>query len=492
MDADVLVIGSGMGGATVAHALAPTGARVLILERGERLEDTPATRDLSEVFAKRSFRPDESWFDGAGKPFAPGNYYLVGGNSKLYGAVLYRYRREDFEGRSHPDGDAPPWPFPYETLAPFYAEAERLFEVRGDAGPDPTEPPRSAPYPHPPIPHEPQVADAAERLRAQGLHPAPLPLAVDHEAWLKRARLPWDGLPNPRGAGKVDAETGPLESALRHPNVRLLTGVAVDRLVLDGAGRRVERVEARVAGEARTFRAGVVVLSAGAVMSAAILLRSGAANRSGVVGRHFMNHNTTAMIAGDLRRRWDTVHSKTLGLNDFYLRDDRTGWPLGNVQLLGKISAPILRANLAVPAPLRLLQWLNDRSLDWYLMSEDLPRPESRVTVDGARIGLDWRLSNLRAHEALVRRMREVFRAAGYPLILTKRFGNKVPSHQCGTVRMGTDGATSALDPWCRAHDHDNLWVVDASCLPTSAAVNPSLTVAAQALRAGRRIAASL
>jgi choline dehydrogenase-like flavoprotein len=201
-----------------------------------------------------------------------------------------------------------------------------------------------------------------------------------------------------------------------------------------------------------------------------------------------MNHNCTAMLAIDPRVRNDSVYQKTLGINDFYFDNGRGGPPLGNVQLLGKITAPILKANLP-RAPGFALSWLARHSVDWYLMSEDLPDPESRVRVDGSSIVLDWRRSNMTAHERLVARMRELFRAAGYSIVLARPFDRRTPSHQCGTVRFGTDPATSALDPFCRAHDHPNLYVVDAGFLPTSAAVNPALTIAAQALRVADHLA---
>jgi choline dehydrogenase-like flavoprotein len=200
-----------------------------------------------------------------------------------------------------------------------------------------------------------------------------------------------------------------------------------------------------------------------------------------------MNHNATAMLTIDPRKRNDSVYQKTIGLNDFYFDDGRGGPPLGNVQLLGRISAPVLKASLRW-APDFVLERLARHSVDWYLMSEDLPDPESRIRVDGKSIVLAWKRTNMTAHRGLIRRMKEVFREAGYPIVLARAFDKRTPSHQCGTIRFGHDPSTSALDPFCRAHDHPNLFVVDASFMPSSAAVNPSLTVAAQALRVADHI----
>ena len=485
---DILIVGSGIGGATLAAGLAGRGAKITILERGQQLPDSPATRDARAIFVEGRFRPAETWRDARGTAFNPGNYYYVGGNSKLYGAVLLRYRAQDFAAMEHADGVSPAWPFAYDVLEPWYARAEALFEVRGAAGEDPTEPRRSTPYPYPPVADEPAIAAVRARLAALGVRPFSLPLAIDLERWLRRAPTPWDAYPDAR-SGKYDAETAPLAQALLSPDVSLVTGAEVERLILAPDGRHIEGVEFRHRGQRRRMRAAAVVVSAGAVNSAALLLRSatqacpeGVANRSGVVGRHFMNHNLTAMLAVDPRRRNDAVYQKTLGINDFYLDDGRDGPPLGNVQLLGKVTAPVLKANLRW-APDPALGWLAAHSVDWLLMGEDLPDPNSRVRLAGSSIVLDWRRSNLTAHRQLAARMRELLRAAGYPVVLARAFDRRTPSHQCGTVRFGTDPASSALDPFCRAHDHPNLFVVDASFMPSSAAVNPALTIAAQALR---------
>jgi choline dehydrogenase-like flavoprotein len=486
---DLVIIGSGMGGATLAYALAPTGAHILILEKGEQLQARPENRDPRAIFQRGHFRPKEEWFDSEGRPFNPGNYYVHGGNSKFYGAVLIRYRAEDFDGIAHVDGDTPPWPFRYSELAPWYDEAEAIYRVRGDAGQDPTEPPRSTSFPFPPVPDEPPIAAVRERLRAVGLHPFSLPLGVDIELWLKHGQTPWDAFPDAR-SGKMDAETCALLPALGYENVRLESGAEVLRLVPAADGQRIEAVEYRQGSEVKQVRAGTVVLAAGAVRSAAILLASGdrgLANSSGLVGRHFMNHNLTAMLAIDPRFTNDAVYQKTFGINDFYLDDGRGGPPLGNVQLLGKVSGPILKSDLKW-APERLLQAISRKAVDFLIMSEDLPDPASRVRLDGDRIVLEWRRTNMTAHHGLKRRMRECLKEAGFPIILTHLFDRRTPSHQCGTIRIGDDPASAPLDPLGRAFDHPNLFVADASTLVTSAAVNPSLTVAALALRTADHI----
>jgi choline dehydrogenase-like flavoprotein len=486
---DIVIIGSGMGGATCAAGLAPTRARILILERGARLRDSADARDARAIFQRGVFRPQESWLDGAGQAFNPGNYYYVGGNSKLYGAVLLRYRAEDFAPIAYREGATPGWPFPYEELEPWYGLAEKLYKVRGTLGFDPTEPKHSAPYPYGPVPDEPAIAKVRERLTRVGLRPFPLPLGVDVEKWLARAETPWDAFPD-TGTGKMDAETCGLSEALAHGNVELRENARVERLLMDTDGKRVTGVELTVAGERRTIFAGLVILAAGAVNSAALLLSSregGVANRSDAVGRHFMNHNCSAVLAIDPWSVNDSVYQKTLGVNDFYLEDGRGGPPLGNIQLLGRVTGPILKSSIPM-APEWALTLMSSRSVDWYAMSEDLPSPESRVTIEGDQIRLDWKRSNWSAHEGLVKAFKERLRAAGYPIVFSKPFDRRTPSHQCGTARIGSDPATSPLDSYCRAWDHPNLFVVDASFLPTSAAVNPSLTIAAQALRVADHI----
>lgn len=483
MNPDIVIIGSGIGGATIASGLAGSGAKILILERGERLVVTPEARDPRAIFVDGHYRPKEMWREPDGSEFNPGNYYYIGGNSKFYGAVLLRYRREDFEAMEHFGGVSPAWPFPYDELEPWYSKAEQLFQVRGSLGQDPTEPFHSVPYPHAPVPDEPPIARARAELKALGLHPASLPLGVDIEEWLKGGRTPWDAFPN-TGEGKMDAESGPLKHALLDSNIQLLTGAHVDTLLPSSDRKSIVSVTYTHKSGRRTITPKLVILAAGAINSAAILMRSGdgLANSSNQVGRNFMNHNSSAMLAVHPFRRNDSIYQKTLMLNDYYLSDGNGGKPLGNVQLLGKINGDILKANVQ-GVPKFALDFMAGHAVDWYLMCEDLPDPESRILVDGKGIILQWRRSNMESLAGLARVMRENFRAAGYPIVLNRPFDRRTPSHQCGTVRMGNDPATAPLDTFCRSYDHRNLFVVDGSFLPTSAAVNPALTIAAQALR---------
>ena len=490
MTPDIVIIGSGMGGATLAAALAPSGRRIVILERGEPLADCPEARDGKAVFGGH-FRPDEEWLDAAGGRFAPNNYYHPGGNSKFYGAVLMRYRAEDFAPIRHIGGTTPGWPISYDVLEPDYQAAEVMYQVRGALGEDPSEPRHSGTYAFPPVPHEPDMADLCRRLAAQGLHPGHLPLGVDIDLWLRGGAVTFDGFPNTRG-GKMDAETVGLAEALKHPNVTLMTGARVTRLVADGG--RIAAVEYLRAGKAETVSAPLICLCAGAVKSAGLLLGSadaahpsGLANRSDQVGRNFMNHNISAVIGFSPFRRNRSVYEKTIQVNDWYLTGGPGGEPLGNVQMLGRITGEIMAAVTGMRLP--LARWVADHSVHLMTMSEDLPNPDSRVMVKDGEIVLKWERSNWAAHLALNAKLRSVLRRAGWPLVMTKAFEKRTPSHQCGTARMGADPDTSVVDPFCRSHDHGNLFIVDASVLPTSAAANPSLTIAALALRAGRHIA---
>jgi choline dehydrogenase-like flavoprotein len=491
VECDIAILGSGMGGGTTAYSLRGRGARVLVVERGDFLPREQANWDPGAVFGEHRYRSPELWYDGhAGRPYSPGVHYWVGGNTKVYGACLPRFREEDFGAIQHPDGISPAWPVTYADMEAYYAEAERLYGVHGSPGEDPTEPWRSAGYPYPALDHEPPIADLAASLREQGLHPFSMPMAIDfHDGGSCIRCRTCDGFPCRLGA-KNDAEVCAVRPALQTSNVRLLTRAFVDRLETSMDGREVKEAVLVRDGRELRLRARHFIVACGAVNSAALLLRSGStryphglANSSGLLGRNYMVHTSTFLVAVDPRRRNTVWFQKTLGVNDWYHAGPRAPYPLGNVQMLGKLQGSMVKAARNwVPMP--VLDFMTTRSIDLYLTTEDVPKPDNRVEVgaDG-RITVYWRPNNLASHRELVRRVSHVVRRAGYPLVFTERMGIETNSHMCGTAVMGEDPRRSVLDPYCRAHDVANLWVVDSSCFPSSAALNPALTIAANALR---------
>ncbi len=495
IETDVLIVGSGAGGSALAWAMKESGRDVLVVDRGGFLPREPQNSDPTQMYVSGRYKNAGDWYDGrTGEPFQPGVYYWVGGNTRFWGASVPRFRRSDFQETQHQEGVSRGWPFSYEDLEPFYGVAEDLFQVHGQVGEDLTEPPHSRHYPHGPLAHEPTIERFAASLRGQGLHPFHAANAMNVETMAQRAKVTAaDGCPDETGM-KSDAENRVLIPALQADRTRILTRTEVLRLLPSPDGRRVEALEVR--REGRTFRivANKVILSAGAANSAALLLRStdpanptGLANSSDLVGRNYMVHNSTFFVGVNPLRRNKTQWQKTLGLNDWYEAGDSTPYPLGNLQMLGKLQGPMIKGARSW-APLRALDIMTSHSLDLYLTTEDLPRLDNRVRVDGDRILVDWQPTNIEPHRELVRRVTKAVRKAGYPLIFTERMGIATNSHMCGTAVAGTDPATSVLDPWCKAHDLDNLWVVDSAFFPSSAALNPALTITANALRVAPRI----
>jgi choline dehydrogenase-like flavoprotein len=492
---DIIIIGTGAGGGTMAHALSDAPARILILERGDFVPQEEENWDPDAVWKRLRYRAKDQWLDERGREFTPYTHYGVGGNTKFWGSVLYRLRREDFEAVQHVDGVSPAWPIDYDTLEPYYERAERLYHVRGEDGVDPTEPPRG-PFPYAAVPHQPEMAAIVDKLREQGLHPSPLPLGL--------MRVGEDDgciLCNTCNSfacklhAKSEADVCCVRPAIKRSNVTLWTNANATRLLTDPCGRRVQGVEVERGGEVIRVEAPLVIVSCGAANSAALLLRSrtdqhpnGLANSSGLVGRRYMAHLATMMQGFHPFRPNSTVFQKTVAINDFYLRGRRTDYPLGQIQSQGRTHA--VMAQTVVPwVPLRAYEAWVSRGVDWLLMSEDLPSDENRIVVDASgRIQLRYRPNNVAAHRELVAEMKRILRRLGYWLIVTHSHGTKNTTHQCGTVVFGADPRTSVLDPFCRTHDVENLFVVDASFFPSSAAVNPGLTIAAQALRVADHI----
>ena len=495
---DVVIIGSGAGGGTMAHALGATGARILLLERGDFVPQEDANWDPEAVWKHLRYRAQETWRDGGGQDFQPYMHYGVGGNSKFWGSVLYRLRREDFGALRHLDGESPAWPIDYDTLAPYYDRAERLYSVHGEAGTDPTDPPRG-PFPHAPIPHAERVAELVDALRQRGLHPSPLPLGLRDPGIEGGCRLcnTCNSFPC-RILAKSEADACCVRPAVARGNVTLTTGALATRLVTDPAGRRVTGVEIERDGVRGTVSAPLVVVSCGAVQSAALLLRSatdrhpnGLGNSSGLVGRRYMAHLATMLQAFDPRRVNDTVFQKTVAVNDFYFGGPGADYPLGHIQSQGRTHG--VMAQTVVPwIPLWAYDAWVARGVDWLVMSEDLPRPDNRVTIDpDGRIRLSYRPNNERAHGQLVRHWSHLLKEMGFWLVVTHSHKAKNTTHQCGTLCFGADPRASVLDPFCRSRDVENLFVVDASFFPSSAAVNPALTIIAQALRVAEHISSA-
>ena len=493
LSADVVIVGSGMGGATLAYGLAQRGIDVLVLERGQRLPREPENTSPEAVFVQRRYKPDDTWYAIDGTPFAPGVHYVVGGNTKVYGSSLPRLRERDFEETTYPNAISPKWPFSYADLEPYYCQAEQLYNVHGnpstsDLAALPFEPWRSAPYPYPALVHEPYVAETLERLREQGLHPATTAMGVDLRPNGRCIRCgTCDGFPC-RLDAKSDAEVCALEPALSTGRVRLVTGAYVDRVETDTSGRIARAIGSRD-GEPLEVTGGVFCLSAGAANSAALLLRSGVANSSGLIGTRYMVHNNTHIAAIDPRRPNDVVFQKTACVNDFY-DDMGDGYPGGTLQLIGKVQASMMKIH-ATKAPLSVLKPMAARSMEWLVMTEDTPDPRNRIALDSqGRLTVAWTRTNYDRHELLLAKARSVLRKAGYVAVFEQRFDISMNSHMCGTVVAGEDPRASVLDQWCRSHDVDNLYVVDSAFFPSSGAQNPALTIAANALRVAEVIPA--
>ncbi|HEY2184853.1 MAG TPA: GMC family oxidoreductase [Xanthobacteraceae bacterium] len=504
---DLIIIGSGAGGGTLAHRLAPTGKRTLLLERGDYLPRERENWDPSAVFVQSKYRAKETWYGKDGSAFHPGIHYYVGGNTKVYGAALFRLRKQDFGEIRHHGGISPAWPLGYDELEPYYGEAEHLYCVHGQHGVDPTDPPSNTPYPFPPVSHEPRIQELHDAFLREGLHPFQLPLGIllteeDRKPLHSSACVrcdAFDGFPCLVN-GKADAQIICVDPALRHPNVTLLTNAYVERLETSPSGRAIASVHVDRNGAKEEYSGDIVVVSCGAINSALLLLRSaddrhpnGLANGSGVVGRHYMRHNNSAFMAIS-RTPNPTRFQKTLAVNDYYFGADDWEYPLGHIQMLGKSHGDTIKAEAVdwMPwAPEMPFDVMARHSVDFWLTSEDLPDPNNRVSYqrDGSVL-LDLTETNMEGHYRLQRKLKGMLNALDmhdHFLPRSLYLGKNIPiggtAHQAGTIRFGTDPKSSALDLNCKAHELDNLYVVDASFFVSIGAVNPTLTIIANALR---------
>jgi choline dehydrogenase-like flavoprotein len=514
---DLIIIGSGAGGGTLALELARTGKRILLLERGDYLKRERDNWDSKAVFVDGKYQAKDTWYDGTGHAFHPGLHYVVGGNTKVYGGALFRLREQDFGELVHQDGVSPAWPLGYDVFEPYYTRAEQLFHVHGLRGADPTEPWASAPYPHPPVRHEPGIQALNDALEKAGHHPYPQPLAIlldevdgkvsPHSACVRCDAF--DGFPCLTN-GKADAQIICVDPAIQHSNVTLLTGAYVERLETDASGRTVTAVHVTRNGASEIYSADIVVSACGALSSALLMFRSaseahpnGLANGSDQVGRNYMRHNNSAFMAIS-REPNDTVFQKTLSLCDFYFGAEDYQFPMGCIQMIGKSHGEQVRGEALPPFlsffPEKPFDELARHSLDFWVMTEDLPLASNRITLghDG-RVMLDMKPTGDEAHRRLRHKLEGLLSAVdAHPHLLSRSLylGKDIPiggtAHQAGTLRFGTDPQNSVLDLNCRTHEVDNLYVVDASFFPSIGAVNPTLTIIANALRVAEHIAERL
>lgn len=490
---DVIIVGTGAGGGTLAYKLAATGKKILILERGDFMPLEEQNRSNIDIFKRERYHAPEQWYDLAGEPFSPQMNYAIGGNTKIYGAGLLRLRERDFESVNHQGGVSPEWCVKYDEFEPYYTEAENLYKVHGEVGKDPSEPAHSAEYPYPAVNHEPHIQEIYAAIANQGLHPAKIPL----------------GLTRQEDDPTSDSEENCLVPALKYTNVTLKTQAKVVSLHTNPAGRVVKGVGAEVAGQSYLFLADIVVLACGAVNSAALLLKSandahpqGLANSSDLVGRNLMKSLMSTIVQLSTNANSGSFQ-KTIYVNDFYWGDEDFPYPLGHIQNSGGLLTDIIFAEsppvFSVVAKLMPgfgLKQLATRSIGWWAQTEDLPDLNNRVQVLNNKIHINYTPNNTEAHDRLIYRWTDVLKNIEKSLdgfhqgVLHPRaeVPLQVMANQCGTCRFGDDPQTSVLDRDCRTHDLDNLYVVDGSFFPSNAGVSPALTIIANALRVGDRL----
>jgi choline dehydrogenase-like flavoprotein len=507
---DLIVIGSGFGGALAAHAAVVAGRRVLMLERGDWIRRTPDNWGPDGFFELTGAYSRETPFqvDAGEAPPALGVLTSVGGASVFYGGVSLRLREDDFGNAPDidPEGTAL-WPYAYDELEPYYARAEALIGVAGLAGEDPTEPRRSSPFPCAPGALAPVSARMADAARSLGLRPFRLPLAINYQA--TGSRHPCQSCNTCDGfacavSAKNDVATTVLTD-LTGRGLELRPATVVTRLVLDG--RRVSRVEAvdRRSGEALTFRCRTVAVAAGALVTPQLLLASGLdrLNPAGdAVGRYLMRHSNAVVMGAFTRRPApDREFHKQIGIHDYYFGHPSVDSPSGKLGSIQQWGTPqteyILRyiprwqhtiAKVGMP-----------HTTGFIVIAEDQPSRDNRVALTGqtTRYGLaqaaithHYGRRDDAARRALVTVAARVLKRAG----ALATFVRNIPtfSHALGTVRMGPDPSMAPLDGSGAFRGTDNLYVTDGSALPRSGGVNPSLTIAANALRTGDIIQARL
>lgn len=497
-DYDAIVIGSGAGGGTVAWSLAAQGKRVLLVERGKRFAETQAFQDESRMlvemaaFDDRTFRVNER----DARLYIGG---VLGGGTALYGAALLRPSREDFHpGKVYGNTlqqELWDWPITYDELEPYYDRAEALLGVAGDSAatvPHVCTPAAGYPFPVPDL--EPINRTLKRGMERAGYHPFHLPLGIDFSRCLRCPTCPGFICPNGARASTISRL---LDVAVQQYGLQIRTRVEAERLLLDPHGKaRGLRVRTRPSGTVEELTADTYVLSAGAIGSPAVLIKSGYNDRSGQLGRNYMYH-CGALVAGIFRQPTGGAAQfiKQLGFTDLYFGTKEFPHKLGYVQTLPVPGPLSVRQNAPVPVPLALAGQLAKRMVIISGAVEDLPQPNNRVTLDqSGTIRLTHRFHpyDIQRSRWYLARLKEVMRHTGalFSFGATGEKDDLHTAHQVGTLRFGTDPATSVLDPNCRLHGYENVFVVDGSFMPTSLGVGPALTITANALRVAEKIIA--
>jgi choline dehydrogenase-like flavoprotein len=515
---DAIIIGTGAGGGTLALHLAQAGKRILILERGPFLPQEKFNWNTSAVFLDNHYHTKDVWKDKDNLDLHPQQAYYVGGQTKVYGAALFRLRAQDFGIIHHKDGISPAWPLTYNDFEPFYTRAEELFAAHGGLNPDltsldPTEPFHSKPYPFPPLPNEPRMQQIHDDVKNLGYHPFPIPLGLKRDtADIVESKCircdTCDGYPCLIHA-KSDSDINCIRQIMHLPNVTLLTEAKVTKIVTNPTGTAVTSVIVQHNGpidappKLATYFGDIIAACCGAINSAALLLQSatdkhprGLANSSDQVGRNFMYHQADAILSLSFQRN-DDSYMKTWGSNDFYFRDPngQYDFPMGSVQPIGSFHHEMMKGDAPPLTPGFILETMKSHAVPWWLMTEDLPNPNNRVTLESRadgppQIKLSYTDNNVESFTRLKDRWIDILKQAGHAessVPFHAYFKKRIPlegvGHQNGTCRFGSDPTQSVLDLNCKAHDLDNLYVVDASFFPSCGAVNPSLTIIANAIR---------
>ena len=477
---DAIVVGTGAGGSSLAHRLGQQGLRVLVLERGTVLPTQAPTgsqmgRYITDVLGDRSV------------PLS-----FTGGQTKFYGAALYRLRQSDFLETRHEAGTSPAWPIDYAALEPYYTQAEQLYRVHGAPDGDPSEPPRSAPYPFPPLPHGPIVRTMVERLQKSGTPVAAQPRGIDYRPGGRCTLCAGCDAFQCQVDAKMDAEVAALRPAIAMGNVRLATGVECLRVLTDSDGTTAIGILVRHEGGEQTLHAPVIAVCAGQPGSAALLRRSrttrhteGLGNNTGALGRYLAGHSTGMIFPFVSLAKLPPIHTKTFAINSFYEGAPDWPYPCGVIQIAGQM--PFWDE---ARRPLRpIARLIGEHSFMCFYMTEAPPSRDAGLIFDGDRVvGQTEPPHNLETFNHMRKLTLDVFRRAGYRALARRR----APYlwHDVGTARFGADPATSVTDPNCEVHGIRNLFVVDASTLPSAGAVNTGLTIIALALRVGDHIAA--